>query len=151
MTQVGQLEWTVQRVYDGCMAKKQVSASQKKAMAQGRADGRVVKEYLEALDRNKPKRGRKRTPESIKSKLADIDANIDGAEPLRRVQMVQERINLRNELASLENASELVELQNAFTEVAAGYSERKGISYAAWREVGVPASTLKAAGISRSS
>ena len=32
---------------------------------------------------------------------------------------------------------------------AKGYSERKGISYAAWREAGVPAATLKAAGISR--
>lgn len=133
------------------MAKKQVSSSQKKAMAQGRADGRVVKEYLEALERNKPKRGRKRTPESIKKQLGEIDANIGDAEPLHRVQMVQERMNLRTELAGLENASELSELEGAFVEVAAGYSERKGISYAAWREVGVPAPTLKAAGITRSS
>ena len=133
------------------MAKKQVSASQKKAMAQGRADGRVVKDYLGALEQNKPKRGRKRTPDSIKKKLDAIDANIGDAEPLHRVQMVQERINLRTELAGLENASELTELEGAFVSVAAGYSERKGISYAAWREVGVPAATLKAAGISRSS
>ena len=34
---------------------------------------------------------------------------------------------------------------------AAGYAERKGISYTAFRSVGVPAAVLKAAGISRSS
>ena len=133
------------------MAKRQVSTAQKKAMAQGRADGRVVKDYLEALESNRPKRGRKRTPDSIRRKLEEIDASIGDAEPLQRVQLVQERMNLRTELASLENASELSELESAFTAVAKGYSERKGISYAAWREVGVPASTLKAAGISRSS
>ena len=36
-----------------------------------------------------------------------------------------------------------------FVKSAKGYGERKGISYAAWREVGVSAATLKAAGISR--
>jgi hypothetical protein len=35
-------------------------------------------------------------------------------------------------------------------EYAASYGARKGITYAAWREVGVPVSVLKAAGISRS-
>jgi hypothetical protein len=32
---------------------------------------------------------------------------------------------------------------------AAPYSERKGITYSAWREVGVPANVLEKAGISR--
>ena len=31
------------------------------------------------------------------------------------------------------------------------YAQRKGISYAAWRELGVPADVLKKAGISRGS
>ena len=43
------------------MAKRQVSDSHKKAMAQGRTEGRAVKNYLTALEENKPKRGRKRT------------------------------------------------------------------------------------------
>jgi hypothetical protein len=34
---------------------------------------------------------------------------------------------------------------------ASAYSARKGISYAAWRELGVEAAVLKRAGISRSS
>lgn len=131
--------------------KKQVSESHKKAMAQGRADGRIVKNYLEALAQNKPRRGRRRTPETIRKQLATIDEAMESADPLRRVQLVQSRIDLRNELAQLENASEVKELEKAFVSVAEGYSRRKGISYAAWREVGVPAATLKDAGISRGS
>ena len=41
-------------------------------------------------------------------------------------------------------------LETDFTAHAANYSTRKGISYQAWRELGVPAATLKAAGINRS-
>ncbi len=133
------------------MAKKQVSESHKQAMAAGRADGRVVKKYLEALDENRPKRGRKRTPEGINKKLAEIDATIADADPLQRVNLVQERMDLRSALAGLESTSDLAELEKAFAGVAAGYGQRKGISYAAWREVGVPAAVLKAAGITRSS
>ena len=39
------------------------------------------------------------------------------------------------------------EEERAFVEAAAPYGERKGISYKAWREVGVPAAVLKRAGI----
>ena len=35
--------------------------------------------------------------------------------------------------------------------VARGYSERKGIVYATWREAGVPPAVLAKAGISRTS
>ena len=47
------------------MAKRQVTDAHKQAMAQGRAEGRVVKNYLQALEENKPRRGRKRTAESL--------------------------------------------------------------------------------------
>ena len=40
-------------------------------------------------------------------------------------------------------------LEKAFIGAAASYSARKKISYAAWRENGVSAAVLKAAGISR--
>ena len=43
------------------------------------------------------------------------------------------------------------ELESGFVKAAASYGGRRGISYAAWREVGVPAAALKAAGIRRSS
>jgi hypothetical protein len=40
-------------------------------------------------------------------------------------------------------------LEAGFIKVAAAYSKRKGISYAAWRAVGVEPTVLKQAGISR--
>ena len=73
----------------------------KAALAEGRAQGRAVRAYLEALEAHKPKRGRKRTPESMRSRLATIDATIDAADPMSRLQMVQERMDL---VAALEAA-----------------------------------------------
>ena len=46
-------------------------------------------------------------------------------------------------------ATDLTELENSFVEVAKAYGDRKGISYASWREVGVTAAVLKRADIGR--
>ena len=40
-------------------------------------------------------------------------------------------------------------LEKAFVKHAKAYSDSKGISYAAWREIGVTPEVLKAAGITR--
>lgn len=127
-----------------------MSASHKAALAEGRAQGRAVRVYLEALAASRPKRGRKRTPESIKKRLDRIEVELAEATPIQRLHLVQERMDLERELASSSETFDLSELEAAFVGAAKGYSERKGISYAAWREAGVPAATLKAAGISRS-
>jgi len=121
----------------------------KAALAEGRAQGRAVRAYLEALEAHKPKRGRKRTPDSIKKRLDRIDVELETADPMKRLHLVQERIDLERELAASDDGVDLTELERGFVESARSYSERKGISYAAWRELGVPAATLKAAGIGR--
>jgi hypothetical protein len=121
----------------------------KAALAEGRSQGRAVRSYLEALEAHKPKRGRKRTPESMRARLATIEATIDNADPMSRLQLVQERLDLAEAIAAAETTVDLSELEDGFVVSAAGYGERKGISYAAWREVGVPAAILKRAGISR--
>ena len=121
----------------------------KAAMERGRAEGRVVRDYLEALRTNKPKRGRKRTPESIEQRLAKIEDQLMDASAIEELQLVQERRDLANELESLSAGTDMTELENSFVEVAKTYGDRKGISYASWREVGVPAAALKRAGIGR--
>jgi hypothetical protein len=128
-----------------------MSDEHKAALAQGRAEGRVVRDYLEALRSSKPKRGRKRTPESTQKRLDAIDAQLADAEPLAELKLVQERRDLQAELDSMGTTVDVGALESAFVKVAKGYSERQGISYASWREVGVEAGTLKRAGISRSS
>ena len=129
--------------------KGSMSAEHKAALAEGRTQSRAVRQYLEALEAHKPKRGRKRTPESIKKRLDTIAAQIDGADPLKRLQLVQERMDLTTELANMEDKPDLSALEKDFTESAKAYGSRKGITYAAWRELGVDAATLKAAGITR--
>ena len=107
--------------------------------------------YLEALEAHKPKRGRRRTPDGMNARLAKLTDEIPAANPLRRVQLVQERIDLQAELEKAEISDDISALENDFVKVAKTYSDRKGLSYAAWRELGVPAGVLGRAGISRGS
>ena len=127
-----------------------MSDDHKAALAQGRAEGRAVRDYLDALRANKPKRGRKRTPDSIKKRLTTIDEQLKTADALGELRLIQERRDLNDELAGMGAEVDLSAIEGAFVKVAASYSERQGISYASWRDVGVPASVLKRAGISRS-
>jgi uncharacterized protein YicC (UPF0701 family) len=125
--------------------------SHKAALAEGRSQGRAVRRYLEALEAHRPKRGRKRTTDSIRKRLERIESEIGDADPLKRLQLIQERLDLQDELAASETTVDISELEAEFVKAAKGYAERKSISYAAWRELGVPAATLKEAGIGRGS
>lgn len=127
----------------------QMSDEHKAALAEGRAQGRAVRAYLEALEANKPRRGRKRTPESMRARIDKIDASIDEADAMSRLHMVQERLDLVAAIDAAEATVDLAGLEHGFVAAAAPYSDRKNISYAAWREVGVSAEVLKRAGISR--
>jgi hypothetical protein len=128
---------------------KVVTKEHKAAMAAGRAESRAVSNYLEVMAANKPRRGRKRTAESINSRLETIAAEIDEADMLTRVNLVQERMNLLEELGVMEEKIDLTEYEADFVKVAASYSERRGITYAAWRAIGVTPEVLRKAGISR--
>lgn len=127
-----------------------MSDEHKAALAEGRNQGRSVRRYLEALDTHKPKRGRKRTPESMQKRLDRIDVELAAADPLKRLQLIQERLDLKAELDVAGEKVDLTGLEQDFIHAAAAYSARKGISYAAWRELGVEPGVLKRAGISRS-
>ncbi len=122
----------------------------KDALAIGREQGRAVRRYLEALEAHRPKRGRKRTPESIQKRLNDIEAKLEEADALTRLQLRQERMDLQAELAAKSDGVDLSQLEEDFVQAAKAYGERKGITYAAWREQGVDPAVLRRAGIRRS-
>jgi uncharacterized protein YicC (UPF0701 family) len=130
---------------------KEITDEHKAAMAAGRTEGRAVKKYLEALEDHRPRRGRKRTPDSINTRLDKIDDELVAADPMTRLSLIQERLDLKDELRRLDTAVDLTDVEAEFVAAAKAYGERKGISYQAWREIGVPAAVLKSAGISRSS
>ena len=123
----------------------------KKALAEGRTQGRAVRSYLDALETTKPKRGRKRTSDSIKKRLDAIEAELERSDPLKALNLRQERRNLYAELAGIDEKVDLAAVEEGFIGAAKAYGERRGISYEVWREAGVPAEVLEKAGISRGS
>jgi hypothetical protein len=130
--------------------KTPMSETHKEALAEGRNHARIVGRYLDALEANKPKRGRKRTPDSVKKRLATVTAELKDSGGLTRLNLLQERRDLEVELATMQAGTpDLSGLEKEFVKVAKDYSAKKKISYGAWREFGVPPEVLKKAGITR--
>jgi hypothetical protein len=132
--------------------KSPMSSAHKAALAEGRNHARTVGNYLEALEANKPKRGRPRTLDSVKKRLQTVSEELKSASGIGRLALLQERRDLEVELAGKHGGgTDIATLEKEFVKVGKAYSERKGISYGAWREFGVPAEVLKKAGITRGS
>lgn len=133
-------------------AKTKMTDQHKEALAQGRTDGHAVRRYLEALEAHKPRRGRPFNPADAERQLRTIDEEMStgGLDALSRLQLAQRRLDLQERLGAADlGASDLDELEAAFVKAAAPYSERKGITYSAWRLAGVSPAVLKKAGIRR--
>ncbi len=126
-----------------------MSNEHKAALAKGREEGLAVRRYLEALESARPRRGRRRTPATIEKKLAAIDAQLESAEPLARLHLIQERKDLQEELARAGDVQDLSGLEKQFIKVAKSYGARKGITYGTWRSAGVSAAVLQKANIAR--
>ena len=112
----------------------------------------AIRDYLKALEQNAPQRGRKRTTESVGRQMATLEGELAGASITKRLGLIQQRIELEADLEALSQAAsvDLTALEAGFATYAAAYGGRRGISYAAWREIGVSSATLKSAGIRRS-
>ncbi len=126
-----------------------MSNEHKAALAKGREEGLAVRRYLEALESSRPRRGRRRTPASIEKKLAAIEAELAGADPLTRLHLLQEKKDLQEELERAGDPADISGLEKRFVKVARSYGERKGISYGTWRTAGVSAAVLQRAGVPR--
>ena len=132
--------------------KRAMSDAHKAALAEGRNYAHIVGRYLEALEANKPKRGRKRTADSVKKRLASVDQALKTSTGLTRLNLLQERRDLDAELEGFQSGgADITGLEKEFVRVAKAYSARKGISYGTWREFGVGPEVLKKAGITRGS
>ncbi len=126
-----------------------MTKAHKQALVTGRAEGKIVRDYLEALKRTKPKRGRRRTPESIRRRLNTIKNQYEDADAVTQLKFAQERLDLAVELADLTAKVDIAPLEKAFVKIAKAYGERNGITYSAWREIGVGATVLEKAGVTR--
>lgn len=118
----------------------------KEALAQGRRESRAIKAYLDALESRKP--GRPVSKESLQKRLEKVNDKLEATDnPLETVELIQSKLDIEKALGEVENARDMATLETGFVENAASYSERKGVSYTAWREFGVPAKVLREAGI----
>lgn len=120
----------------------------KAALAQGRREAAAVRRYLEALDQD----AGGVDADKLRKRVEDLKGKAEEeSDPLRRVEVIEQRIEAEKALEEAEKAPDMNALESDFSEVVAAYSQRKGISYKAWRELGVPASVLRDGGLSRAS
>lgn len=133
------------------MPERQMSDEHKAAIAAGRVEAGAVSDYLEALEGNKPKRRHRMSAEQLAERRAGIDAQIaaGGVKPIKRLEMLQTRRDIDTQFAALADEPDMTSVEAEFVTHAASYGTRKGITYATWREAGVPAELLGRAGISR--
>ena len=132
------------------MAKRMLSDEHKAAIAAGRVETAAVSGYLEALEAQRPKRGRQVTPERLEARIAEIDAQLTSdPKPMKRLALMQDRRDVEAQLAALADEPDMTAVEAAFIEHAASFASRRGIAYATWREAGVPADMLGRAGIAR--
>jgi hypothetical protein len=123
-----------------------MSDEHKAALARGRAEARAIKAYLEALAARRP--GRPVNQETLTRKLDRVKQKLKAAEnPLEVVDLIQSRLEIERAIEEVGDAADISLLEAGFVLHAASYSERRGVSYTAWREFGVPAPVLRAAGI----
>lgn len=123
-----------------------MSKEHKAALAQGRLEARSVKAYLASL--GPKKRGRPVTKDSLQRKITEIDSKLKNeSNPLRRLDLMQSRAEAEQALGAAGGGPDQDALTADFIKHAKAYSDRKGISYATWREFGVPAEVLRRAGI----
>jgi hypothetical protein len=118
----------------------------KAALARGRNESRAIKAYLHGLLNRKP--GRPVSKSTLTSKIDGLVQKIEQSDdPIETVDLIQRRLDAEKALAELDGAGDMESLEAGFIEHASSYSQRKSVSYTAWREYGVPAKVLRAAGI----
>lgn len=125
-----------------------VTEAHKKAMAKGRRQAAAVRNYLQALE---SKASTRRVNEGkLRERIDETEQRIHAEQnPAKRVELIQKRLDYETQLATLEEEPDLEALERDFKDAVKEYSERKGVTYTAWRELGVPASVLRGAGVPR--
>jgi hypothetical protein len=110
-----------------------------------RAETNAVAAYLTALRAPKvPARSRAK----LEQRRAQIEHWIaEESSPIREVELIQQRLDVDAQLAQDRPSRPVGRAGGSLVKVAASWAKRTGISAAALREVGVPASVLKRAGL----
>lgn len=108
-----------------------MSQAHKEALAKGREQGRKVRIYLQALEsRQQP--GRRQDPAALERKIRAQQDKIEAeANPARRVEHIQKRLDLEEALAAQTDQPDLDQLERDFIDAIPDYAQRKGLTYTA--------------------
>ena len=117
------------------MTRKPFTDEHKQAMSIGISQTKTIRAYLTQIQSDTPVR-RTRPSAEIQAQLA---AATDPIERLRLRPLLREALEVESENS--------IGLTAQFIKICANYSERLGLTYADWREEGVPAAVLKEAGL----
>ncbi|MEY2468914.1 MAG: hypothetical protein QOF21_1612 [Actinomycetota bacterium] len=81
--------------------------------------------------------------------MHQVDTLLMSADPVQKLHLTQERIDLHAEHLRLTSntTGEFADLERSFVRVARSYGDRHGLTYSAWRQIGVDADVLAKAGI----
>lgn len=110
-----------------------ISPEQRERMVTGIRSMNAVNQYLKSIQDGKP-RGRPVDPAAIQLKI-DAEQNL-----ARKVILIAK-------LHEALRTAQTTEAEDAFVEHAPAFSQRHNITYAAWREMGVPVEVLTKCGI----
>ncbi len=128
---------------------RKMTTTHKAALARGREMSTIVDRYLSVVNVPK-KRGRRVSPVVLRKRLAAAEATMKSSTGVAKVLAAQEVRDLRGRLADASGeGTNTKTLEASFVKVARQFSVNRGISYAAWRDAGVPAAVLQRAGIAR--
>jgi hypothetical protein len=126
---------------------KKLTPRHKAAMAKGRTEAAHVRAYLDALEANKPRRGRQRTEATIQKQLTQVRGDLRTATGMKKLELVARRMELETELGGKRTRADLSGLRKNFVKHAGSYARRKSIPKEAFREAGVPAADIRDAKI----
>ncbi len=83
----------------------------------------------------------------VRPKTIEAIGNEDNL--LTKLELTKRRMDLEKRINGLEDPADPAAAEADFVKVAKGYAERKGITYSAFRDMGVPAATLAKTGVRR--
>ncbi len=109
---------------------------------------KLTQKEIEAIQKGK---GRRVDPKTIERRLAKARQALAAAKnPLQKIELTEKVLRLEKALKEAQKGGgKTSDVEKAFIQHAASFARRKGISYRAFREMGVPPDVLAKAGIKR--
>jgi len=127
--------------------RRNLSPEVKAARAAARLETRSVRAYLEGLQSMEDRpRHRKSPQQQVQEAEAKLATESD---VIKKLALNQNLIDAQRRLSEDQVPVDLDALEEVFVKVAKSYSDRKSVSYKAWRAMGVPPSVLTKSGIAR--